>query len=154
MWRKLKMKFQDLLDTEKDCIKIIYNFTYRLSYNRKLAEKLTKRTIINYLQQKVMFPSPQAKPILIMLKEAWHIFEREYGFTNHDSSNSIENAILQLKPEIRCTIVLRDIQGFTIEEIALVLSKNIFEVNSLIATGRNYLSRYTYPSMKRTRDKC
>lgn len=146
------MMFQDLLDIEQDGLKDIYNFIYRLSNNKKVAEKLTEKAFQNCAQKKDTFACVNANPLLIVLKEAWNLFEKNYGFINYYSKCFIQNAVLQLQGELRCAVILRYIQGFSNEDISIVLTKNISEVNSLLAQGRKCLCNNTYPPTKETGD--
>lgn len=63
----------------------------------------------------------------------------EEAYVRNEKKNIILKAINELSEEYKTTIVLRDIQGFSYEEIANILCCSIGTVKSRINRGRNIL---------------
>jgi len=63
----------------------------------------------------------------------------EEAFVNMERQNSIKKAISELPPDFRQMIVLRDIRGFSYEEIAKITGIKIGTVKSKISRARIYL---------------
>jgi hypothetical protein len=114
-------------------IKTIYNFCYRLSGNIETAGVLTENVLLNY-------PAGQ-KDRLVLLKQVWSDFLKYYGSLDLESEDPLQKALLCLSPELRCTVILRDILGCSYEQIAAVLDKSVPETARLIATGRGQFAK-------------
>ena len=56
-----------------------------------------------------------------------------------EQRRGLEQAIAALPEDMRSAIVLRDVQGFTYEEIATILSANVGTIKSRISRGREKL---------------
>lgn len=113
-------------------IKKLYNFTYRLSGNFKVAEALTEGALLR--------PEDNHN-YLVLLKQAWEDFNQYYGSLDFQGQEPVQNHLLNLVPEERCAVILRDIMGYSYEQIALVLDKSIPEVNGLIRRGRQQICK-------------
>ena len=56
-----------------------------------------------------------------------------------DRKRALEQAIRTLPEDMRAAIVLRDIQGYSYDEIADILSVNVGTIKSRISRGREKL---------------
>lgn len=117
----------------KSHIKTVYNFCYRLSGNTETAGVLTENVFLNH-------PAGQ-KDKLVLLKQVWNDFLKYYGSLDLKSEDPLQKALLCLSPELRCTVILRDILGCSYEQIAVVLDKSVSETASLISTGRGQFAK-------------
>lgn len=109
-------------------IRTIYNFTYRLSGNIKVAEALT---------EKVLLTHPDShKEDVFLLKRTWEEFIKYYGYVEFKGEEPAQQALLALPPELRCTVVLRDILNYPYPQIADVLGRAEPEIARLISEGR------------------
>lgn len=115
------------------CIRTLYNFTYRLSGNTKVADVLTEKALI-------MQPANHNDDVLL-LKQAWEGFLKYYGYLDFKGEDPTQQALLSLSPEIRCAIILRDILGYSYGQIASVLNKSASEVGTLISIGRQEITK-------------
>ena len=113
-------------------MKILYNFTYRLSGNSKVAEVLTEKALL--------IPEDNYNCPLLVTR-AWEYFCQYYSSLDLQGQEPVQNYLLNLVPEERCAIILRDIMGYSYEQIALVLDKSLPEVNSLISSGRKQICK-------------
>lgn len=113
-------------------MKKIYNFTYRLSGNPKVAELLTEKILL--------IPMDNQNHIFLM-KQVWKDFYQYYGHIDFQGQEPIQNCLLTLVPEERCAVILRDIMDCSYEQIALILDKTIPEINGLITRGRQQICR-------------
>lgn len=115
-------------------LRIIYNFTYRLSGNAGIAETLTEKVLL-------MRPANHNDDVLL-LKQAWEDFLKYYGcldFKGEDQTT--QQVLLSLSSEIRCAVILRDILGFSYGQIGTVLNKSASKVAHLISLGRQEITR-------------
>ena len=78
-----------------------------------------------------------------MLENGWSPADEEDVPERHaiasEQRRVIDKAIAQLPEDMRAAVVLRDIQGFSYEEIADMLGANIGTVKSRISRGRERL---------------
>lgn len=109
-------------------VKLIYNFTYRLSGSREVAAILTEKM---FLRQ-----ASNHNSAVMLLKQAWEDFLKHYSRHNFTTDNPLHQALLSLAPEPRGAVILRDILGYSYGQIATILNKSDLEVGKLIATGR------------------
>lgn len=77
------------------------------------------------VEKEIMDPSPTAD-ILYEQKEL---------------SQYIQNALNQMKPDHKATVILRDVMGFTYEEIAQILNCNVGTVKSRLSRARRELQK-------------
>lgn len=109
-------------------LKILYNFTYRLSGNSEVAQSLTEQVLLLYVHK------PMDK--VTLLKCAWEKFlhiNKEFLPSKHDLK---QNILSFIAPELRCAVILRDIFGYSYEQIGTVLNKPKQEVASFVSLGR------------------
>ena len=66
---------------------------------------------------------------------------------------SVEDALRQLPEAFRTVVVLREIEGFSYEEIADVLSVNLGTVKSRLTRGRHLLRDLLRPSLRASRSE-
>jgi RNA polymerase sigma-70 factor (ECF subfamily) len=92
---------------------------------RKPVESLDKEICLGDLEIKKQIPSLAPGPD--------EIYEKM------ELQRELQEIIVTLSPEFRCALVLRDIQGFTYEEIAEELECSLGTVKSRIYRARNYV---------------
>ncbi len=93
---------------------------YRLS-----VESLDEEICLSEGEVKKQIPSSNPGPE--------EIYERQ------ELQQRLQDLLMTLSPEFRLAIVLRDIQGFTYQEIAEQMECSMGTVKSRISRGRNYL---------------
>lgn len=109
-------------------IKTLYNFAFRLSGNLKIAEILTEKALLGGLND--------GTDDALLLKEAWESFRQYYGHVNFQSDDPTQQALLNLSPELRCALILRDVLGYPYGRIAKILNADKSEAADLIKLGR------------------
>ena len=114
-------------------LRIIYNFTYRLSGNAGIAEALTENVLL-------MHPANHNDDVLL-LKQAWEDFIKYYGYLDFKGEDPTQQALLSLSSEIRCAVILRDILGFSYGQIGTVLNESASKAAHLISLGRQEITR-------------
>lgn len=60
---------------------------------------------------------------------------------NSDLSKVLRKALKALHPRYRIPVILKDIEGFSQEEIAQILKKPVGTIKARISRGRNYLKK-------------
>ncbi len=60
---------------------------------------------------------------------------------NSDLSKIVRKALNALHPRYRIPVILKDIEGFSQEEIAQILKKPVGTIKARISRGRNYLKK-------------
>jgi hypothetical protein len=123
---------EPVLFLDNTCLKTVYTFTYRLSGNQKIAEKLT---------EKVLLKKPRHHDAVILLKLAWEKFFQYYGSVEFQGKCQTEQALLALSPESRSAVILRDMLGYSYRQIATILDKSETEAGRLIAEGRKAMRK-------------
>jgi len=119
------------------CLRIIYNFAYRLSGSIEVAKKLTEKVVLMHSNKQ------ENHNEIIFLKQAWKDFLIDYACLGSKGEDQVQQALLLLPPELRCAVILRDVLGYSYEQIAVVLSKSNAEVGSLISMGRQKITNYS-----------
>lgn len=114
-------------------MRIVYNFTYRLSGNAGVAEALTEKVLL-------MHPANHNDDVLL-LKQVWEDFIKYYGYLDFKGEDPTQQALLSLSSEIRCAVILRDILGFSYGQIGTVLNESDSEVAHYISTGRQEIAK-------------
>ena len=115
------------------CIRTLYNFTYRLSGDTKIAEVLTEEVFLMH--------ACQHKNDIFLLKQAWSNFRKYYGDIEFKGECHVQQSLLALVPELRCTLILRDILGYANGQIAAIIDKPEPEVVRLISLGRRGIAK-------------
>ena len=115
---------------------LIYNFTYRLSGNRDIAETLSEKVLL-------MQSANHHHNDVILLKQAWEEFLMYYGRFDFKGEDVVQQAVLSLPPEPRCAIILRDIFSYSYGQIASVLNKSEITVGNLISLARQEIIKKT-----------
>lgn len=104
------------------------------------AYRITMNTCLDDLRRKKV---RQSTSLDVMLDMGWTPSDEddtpERHADNAEMRRAISRAIQTLPEEMRAAVVLRDIQGFTYEEIAGILSANVGTVKSRISRGREKL---------------
>lgn len=104
------------------------------------AYRITMNTCLDDLRRKKV---RQAQSLDQMLDVGWAPVDEnntaERHLENNELKRNLSRAIQSLPEEMRAAVVLRDIQGFSYEEIANVLSTNVGTVKSRISRGREKL---------------
>lgn len=115
------------------CIRTIYNFTYRLSGNREIAEILTEKVLLGHPHD--------CNNDVALLQRAWMEFVKYNWCPDNRGEEPIQQALLCLAPEPRCAIILHDILGYSYKEIAVVLNTQESGVARYIFTGRQEITK-------------
>ncbi len=113
---------------ESSRIERIYNFIYRLSGSTEVAESLTEGVFSRCCDNR--------GDELLLLKQGWLEFLNRYKENVFEGEGFIQRCILQLAPEPRCALILRDVFGYSYGQIAFVLDKVEPVVVSLVSWGR------------------
>ena len=104
------------------------------------AYRITMNTCLDDLRRK---KTRQASSLDAMLDLGWspadeeNTPERSYG--EKEVRRELSKAIQSLPEDMRAAVVLRDVQGFSYEEIASMLNINIGTIKSRISRGREKL---------------
>lgn len=115
------------IDDERICFG--YKFAYRLSGNRKVAEELTKLSIIAHYDQ-------AQEDNLLLLKGIWQKFMKYYSFIEFQEGTGAQKILLDLPADLRCGVILKDIFKYDYRQIAQVLSITPQEAQKIVAQGR------------------
>ena len=104
------------------------------------AYRITMNTCLDDLRRKKV---RQAQSLDQMLEVGWAPVDEnntaERHVENSELKRNLSKAIQTLPEEMRAAVVLRDVQGFSYEEIANMLSTNVGTVKSRISRGREKL---------------
>ncbi len=104
------------------------------------AYRITMNTCLDDLRRKKV---RQASSLDQMLEVGWAPVDdnntAERHLENSELKRNLSKAIQKLPEEMRAAVVLRDVQGFSYEEIANMLSTNVGTVKSRISRGREKL---------------
>ncbi|MBR3929642.1 MAG: sigma-70 family RNA polymerase sigma factor [Clostridia bacterium] len=104
------------------------------------AYRITMNTCLDDLRRKKV---RAASSLDQMLEVGWAPVDEnntaERHLENSELKRNLSKAIHSLPEEMRAAIVLRDVQGFSYEEIAGILSTNVGTVKSRISRGREKL---------------
>ncbi|MBE5791725.1 MAG: sigma-70 family RNA polymerase sigma factor [Clostridiales bacterium] len=104
------------------------------------AYRITMNTCLDDLRRKKV---RQAQSLDQMLEIGWSPVDEnnstERHIENSELKRNLSKAIQTLPEEMRAAVVLRDVQGFSYEEIASILSTNVGTVKSRISRGREKL---------------
>ena len=104
------------------------------------AYRITMNTCLDDLRRKKV---RQAQSLDQMLEIGWSPVDdnnsTERHIENSELKRNLSKAIGTLPEEMRAAVVLRDVQGFSYEEIASILSTNVGTVKSRISRGREKL---------------
>jgi DNA-directed RNA polymerase specialized sigma24 family protein len=119
-------------------LKLIYNFTYRLTGNIRIAETLIRETVSSSPET---LDNEQA-----LLKLVWRRFLFCYGNVSFTAKEELQQFLLELAPEIRAVLILRDILGLSVSQISAITGSPEDEILPLLAAGRRNLSRKKKPA--------
>lgn len=104
------------------------------------AYRITMNTCLDELRRKKI---RQAASLDQMLEVGWSPVDEENSTERHadnqELKRNLSKAIQTLPEEMRAAVVLRDVQGFSYDEIASMLSTNVGTVKSRISRGREKL---------------
>ncbi|MBQ9857198.1 MAG: sigma-70 family RNA polymerase sigma factor [Clostridia bacterium] len=104
------------------------------------AYRITMNTCLDELRRKKV---RQAASLDQMLEVGWSPVDEENATERHvdnqELKRNLSKAIQTLPEEMRAAVVLRDVQGFSYDEIASMLSTNVGTVKSRISRGREKL---------------
>lgn len=64
-----------------------------------------------------------------------------YNHSDSDLTEDLRNVLNSLHPRYRIPVILKDIEGFSQEEIAQILRKPLGTIKARISRGRNYLKK-------------
>jgi len=155
-----EMAFTEIVKTYKN--KIV-NYLYQLTGNYQKAVDLSQETFM-----RVFFKAHKYKPIapfsswifaiasnlaktelkkaqrvsIVYLDDLHNSHKRGAFVENpYDSglTRNIKQALNSLHPRYRIPVVLKDMEGFSLEEIAQILKRPVGTIKARISRGRNYL---------------
>ena len=86
-------------------------------------------------------PQPSGQPSLIGTLKSENGRDPEHETLAHERERALRRALSSLKRVYREAVVLRDIEGFAYEEIAVALDISVGTVKSRLARGRQELRR-------------
>lgn len=140
--RMLKNR-EDAQDCLQDAMLRIYkalpSFKGQSSFST-WAYRITMNTCLDDLRRKKV---RQAQSLDQMLEIGWSPVDEHNSTERHmersELKRNLSKAIDTLPEEMRAAVVLRDVQGFSYEEIASALSTNVGTVKSRISRGREKL---------------
>ncbi len=164
-----QMAFAEIMSRYKDRI---VNYLYQLTGDYQRAVELAQETFL-----RVYFKANKYKPIAPLSSWIYAIASnlaktevrkmRKVSFVSfddmprdlqagtfiadsHDSGliKNLRQALGSLHSRYRIPVILKDIEGFSQEEIAQVLKKPIGTVKARISRGRNYLKRELEKALK------
>ena len=102
--------------------------------------RITMNTCLDELRRRKV---RQSTSLDAMLETGWSPTDDtntpEKNSLRSEQRRSIEKAIGTLPEDMKAAVVLRDIQGFSYEEIAKILSANVGTIKSRISRGREKL---------------
>ena len=158
-----EMAFNEIVSIYKN--KII-NFLYQLVGDYEKATELAQETFL-----RVYFKADKYKPIaplsswiytiasnlakteLKKMRRYYQVslddvqYKVEQGVISSDNPESsgleknVREALNELHPRYRIPVILKDVEGFTQEEIAMILKKPVGTIKARISRGRSYLKR-------------
>ena len=158
-----EMAFEQIVSLYKN--KIV-NFLYQLVGDYERATELAQETFL-----RVYFKADKYKPVAPLSSWIYTIasnlgktelkkMRRVYQVSLDDVQNKVEKgavssdnpessgleknvreALNDLHPRYRIPVLLKDVEGFTQEEIALILKKPVGTIKARISRGRSYLKR-------------
>ena len=157
-----EMAFAEIVRRYKD--KIV-NYLYQMTGDYQKAVELAQETFMrvyykaNLYKPYASFSSwvytiasnlaktdmKKARKYHVISLDSLHSNHKGFSSTNNPSdsvmSNKIRHALNSLPTRYRIPIVLKDIEGFSQEEIAQVLKKPIGTIKARISRGRDYLKK-------------
>lgn len=104
------------------------------------AYRITINTCLDELRRR---KKKQSASVDELLESGWS--PRDPGMTpeqqliSRDAQSALNEAIRQLPEDMRAAIILRDIRGYSYEEISGILSVNVGTIKSRISRGREKL---------------
>lgn len=102
--------------------------------------RITMNTCLDELRRRKV---RQASSLDALLDAGWSPADEEDTPENHsiasEQRRTLERAIADLPEDMRAAIVLRDVQGFSYDEIATMLTANVGTIKSRISRGREKL---------------
>lgn len=113
-------------------ITVTYKFCYCLCADNNIARKVTEK----------IFLEKYNKDDLEKLKFTWQEFRDNYGYLQFSSQQKAQKALLNLPPDLRCGVVLRDVLGYDYSQIASVLSVSLKRAQQIVAQGRRTSQKY------------
>lgn len=158
-----EMAFEEIVRIYKN--KIV-NFLYQLVGDYEKATELAQETFL-----RVYFKADKYKPVAPLSSWIYTIasnlgktelkkMRRYYQVSLEDVQNKVEQGVVSsenpessgleknvrealddLHPRYRIPVLLKDVEGFTQEEIAVILKKPVGTIKARISRGRSYLKR-------------
>jgi RNA polymerase sigma-70 factor (ECF subfamily) len=141
----------------------VYNVVYRILHNHEDAQDMTHDIYIKIYEKRQTFSgnsefttwlyriavnmainqTKRQKWLINKLPLIGELFNRsseEPEFIGFDEQEKIQQVLDRLPPDHKACLVLKDVQGFSYEEIAKTLNINIGTVRSRISRGREKLA--------------
>ncbi len=136
---------QDAFDAAQEALIKIYksiaSFRGSASFS-SFVYRLTVNTCIDFLRKRKNDISIEASlEDGLSFEDKNNTDDPEKAYLNNDLNGKIQQALQKLDEEHRILIVLKDIQGFSYEEIAQVLKLSMGTVKSRLFRGREKLKK-------------
>jgi len=158
-----EMAFSEIVKRYKD--KIV-NFLWQLTGNYQVAVELSQETFM-----RVYFKADKYKPVAPLsswiytiasnlakteMKKSHRVMmvsldDENYGYSDRMAtdenpkdtglSKRLRQALDSLHPRYRVPVILKDLEGFSQEEIAEILKKPLGTIKARISRGRNHLKK-------------
>jgi RNA polymerase sigma-70 factor (ECF subfamily) len=107
-------------------------WVFRIALNRcrtRVRKRMRRRTFVDFGRDDLVAEATGREK------------DPEQQAASRETSKAVQEALASMKPVYREAVLLRDLQGFTYQEIATVLGVRIGTVRSRIARGRDELRR-------------
>jgi RNA polymerase sigma-70 factor (ECF subfamily) len=114
-----------------------YTWLYRIAVN-KSRDEMRRRKIRKFLSLQTMLDAIDTE---LLGKTAVEM-------TVDDAKDHIDKALAKMPEKFRLPVVLRDVDGFSYEEIADILQCEVGTVKSRLSRGRSILRKLLQPLMK------
>lgn len=130
---------EDAVEITQDVYVKVYNklpsFAFKSSFKTWLY-RIAVNTSLNHIRKRKL----SAVPLEDVLTD--HLAYRQYSvdIQNDENQRLLDELLSRLNPELRCVIVLREVDGLSYEDIALVLKLNINTVRTRIKRAREKLA--------------
>jgi len=98
--------------------------------------------------RRIFAPTPESVPV-----EAFASDDPEAAASAEESRRFVSEALKRLPEEFRMPVILRDLEGWNYEEIAVSLGLPVGTVKSRIARGRGQLREILAPLLSRTKGR-
>ena len=144
--------YEDAEDAAQETVIKIYRalpgFSHRSAFSTWVYRVVTNTCLDSHRRKRVR----KTESLDALSEAGWNTPDTDQGpeaaAENSNLRNVLSASLNQLPFEIRSAVVLRDVQGFSYEEISDILQINIGTVKSRISRGREKLREMLAPYME------